>query len=95
MRIIGHTVEQLEDPFNLLSGERFEFFLNLEVDEEDELYSEEGIQLRAIFVKNEDEFKILQYHFIEKTTEKVLDFGLEDEEEVLVKTYCIENLPKE
>ena len=59
MEITGHTVEVLEDPFGLLDGERFEFFLN----------------------------------FVEQSTEKILDFALEDDEENLVKSYCKDNSP--
>ncbi|PLR98835.1 DUF6509 family protein [Bacillus sp. T33-2] len=89
MEITGHTVELLEDPFGLLEGDRYEFFLNIEVEEEDELYSENGLLLKVIFSGN----SILQYYFIEKTTEKVLDFALEEDEEEDVKAYCLNNLP--
>jgi hypothetical protein len=50
LNITGHSVEKLEDPFGLLSGDRYEFFLELNIDEEDELYSDKGIGLRVIFV---------------------------------------------
>ncbi|PFO04839.1 pullulanase [Bacillus sp. AFS076308] len=88
LNITGHQVEKLEDPFGLLSGERYEFFLELEVDEDDELYSEKGVGLKCIFVRNESEDKITSYHFYERGTEKVLDFELEEDEEELVLTYC-------
>jgi hypothetical protein len=88
LNITDHEVEKLEDPFGLLSGERYEFFLELEVDEEDELYSEKGVGLRCIFVRDESGDKITSYHFFEHGTEKVLDFELEEDEEVLVLTYC-------
>lgn len=89
MDIIGYTVEKLEDPFGLLSGERYEFFLDLNVEEDDELYSEKGVGLKVIFVIDQEEKKLLQYHFYEKGTEKVLDFALEDDEEELVRSYCL------
>lgn len=92
MNIIGHTVEKLEDPFGLLSGDRYEFFLDLEVDEEDELYSEKGTGLKVIFVVNEHETKIASYHFYEKDTEQVLDFDLEEDEKELVLNYCKEHI---
>jgi hypothetical protein len=88
MEIIGHTIEKLEDPFGLLSGERYEIFLDLDIDEEDELFSEKGLGLKIIYVINENDSKILQYHFFEKGTEKVLDFALEDDEEELINTFC-------
>lgn len=92
LNITGHTVEKLEDPFGLLSGDRYEFFLQLEIDEEDELYSEKGIGLRVIFVMDENGEKITNYHFYERGTEKVLDFALEEDEEDLVIAYCKENI---
>jgi hypothetical protein len=92
MNITGHTVEKLEDPFGLLKGDRYEFFLDIEVDEEDELYSENGIGLKIIYVIDENSPKISHYHFFEKGSEKVLDFALEEEEEELVKNYCAQNI---
>ncbi|MDQ1145445.1 hypothetical protein QE429_002272 [Bacillus sp. SORGH_AS 510] len=91
MNITGHEVEKLEDPFGLLSGERYEFFLELEIDEEDELYSENGIGLKVIYVTDENEDKITNYYFYERGSEKVLDFALEVDEEALVLSYCKEN----
>lgn len=88
MKIIESTIELLEDPFGILSGERYEIFLTLEVDEEDELFSEHGIKLKLIFAIENNESKIAQYDFIENTTEKVLDFALDEDEEQQVKSYC-------
>ncbi|MCM3767880.1 DUF6509 family protein [Neobacillus niacini] len=93
MYVTGHTVEKLEDPFGLLSGERYEFFLELDVDEEDELYSEKGIGLRVLLGIKANESKILNYHFFEKGSDTVLDFALEDDEEELVLQYCMEHIP--
>lgn len=92
LKITGHIVEKLEDPFGLLSGDRYEFFLDLDVDEEDELYSDKGIGLKIIFASDENGQRISQYHFFEKGTEKVLDFALEDDEETLVLNYCKEHI---
>jgi hypothetical protein len=92
MNILGHNVEKLEDPFGLLSGDRYEFFLDLDIDEEDELFSEKGIGLKIIYAVVDHESKILHYHFFEKGTDKVLDFALEDDEEELIKRYCEENI---
>jgi hypothetical protein len=36
MNIIDSTIEKLEDPFSILTGDRYEIFLTLEIDEEDE-----------------------------------------------------------
>ena len=88
MNITGHEVEKLEDPFGLLPGDRYEFFLELEVDMEDELYSEKGNGLKVIYVSEETGDKITSYYFYERGSEKVLDFALEEDEEELVLTYC-------
>ncbi len=92
MNITGHEVEKLEDPFGLLTGDRYEFFLDLDVDEEDELYSEKGVGLKVIFVVEDGSSKISHYHFYEKESENVLDFALEEDEEELVKSYCKEHI---
>lgn len=92
MNITGHTVEKLEDPFGLLTGDRYEFFLDIDVDEDDELYSEKGIGLKIIYVIDDNGPKISHYHFFEKSSEKVLDFALEEDEEDLVKNYCAQNI---
>ncbi|MDF2856413.1 MAG: hypothetical protein K0Q87_2264 [Neobacillus sp.] len=92
LNITGHTVEKLEDPFGLLSGDRYEFFLEIEVDEEDELYSDKGVGVRVLFIVDEQGPRISNYHLFESGSEKVLDFELEEEEELLVFNYCKENL---
>ncbi|MFZ7944356.1 MULTISPECIES: DUF6509 family protein [Bacillaceae] len=88
MNIIGHDVEKLEDPFGLLTGDRYEYFLELEVDTEDELYSEMGIGIKVIYVSDVEGDKISSYYFYERGSEKVLDFALEEDEEELVLSYC-------
>ncbi len=92
MNITGHSVEKLEDPFGLLTGERYEFFLNLDIDEEDELFSDKGVGLKVILVIDEKKANIASYHFYEEQSEEVLDFALEEEEEELVLTYCRDNI---
>ncbi|CEG27509.1 DUF6509 family protein [Bacillus sp. B-jedd] len=91
MEITGHSVEYLEDPFGLLKGERFEFLLDISVDEEDELYSELGTGLRIILSVEDGQQKIVQYNFFEKESGKVLDFELEEDEEEMVLQYCKNN----
>nr|WP_157273226.1 DUF6509 family protein [Neobacillus bataviensis] len=88
MNITGHEMEKLEDPFGLLPGDRYEFFLELDVDIEDELYSENGIGLKVIYVSEESGDKISSYYFYEGGSEKILDFALEEDEEAVVLTYC-------
>ncbi|MBW8349166.1 pullulanase [Bacillus sp. IITD106] len=92
MEITGHTVEQLLDPTGILEGDRYEFYLNIDVPEDDELYSENGIQLRIILSVIGEEMRIAHYNFIEQVTNQVLDFALEEEEEKMVKDYCANHL---
>lgn len=92
LNITGHTVEKLVDPFGLLSGDRYEFFLEIDVEEEDELYSEKGVGIKVLFVIDEKGPRISNYHLYERGTEKVLDFALEEDEELTVFNYCKENI---
>lgn len=92
MHISSYTVEEINDPTGILSGERYEFFLDIDVDEDDELYLEQGIRLRVLFYKGEDEMKILNYHFQENNNEEILEFGLEEEEEILITKFCSQHL---
>ncbi|KKB33823.1 DUF6509 family protein [Bacillus thermotolerans] len=88
MEITHHTVEKLEDPFGLLEGDRYEFHLYANVDEEDDLYSEAGFLVRVLYLADKEEEKILHYEIRERETGNVLDFELEEEEEELIAAYC-------
>ncbi|MDQ1001960.1 hypothetical protein QFZ28_002360 [Neobacillus niacini] len=92
MNITGHTIEKLVDPFGLLSGDRYEFFLEIDVEEEDELYSEKGVGIKVLFVVDEKGARISHYHLYERGTDKVLDFALEEDEELTVFNYCKGNI---
>ncbi|MBS4199292.1 pullulanase [Bacillus sp. FJAT-49732] len=92
MEITGHTVEQLLDPTGILEGDRYEFFLDLDVLEDDELFSENGIQLRVIFSIIGDEKRVANYNFMEQVTNQFLDFALDEEEEKMVADYCSQHL---
>ncbi|KZE11249.1 DUF6509 family protein, partial [Priestia aryabhattai] len=81
--------------FGLLLGERYEFHLYIEVEEEDELYTGSDLALRVVYIKGEDNTSIAQTHFYEVSTNKVLDFDLEEEEEAAVKEFCGKHLPSE
>lgn len=95
LKIESYTVEKLEDPFGILSGDRYEFFLELDVPEDDELYSENGVMLRVIFMRDEEKEQISKYEFIENDTKNVLDFELEEDEEIAVLTFCREHYEEE
>lgn len=92
MNITGHEVDKLNDPTGILLGDRYEFLLDLEVPEEDELFTENGVYLKAIVAVVDNETRIAQYHFYEETTNQLLDFELEEEEVAIVKEYCKKQL---
>ncbi|WP_195572505.1 DUF6509 family protein [Paenibacillus sp. 1001270B_150601_E10] len=95
LTIIGHTAEQVKDPFGILSGIRYECNLNIEVPEDDELYLENGVYVRVIFRADGDQSSIVKYDLHERFTDRYLDIDLEDEELALVEQYCREQLLKE
>jgi hypothetical protein len=89
MNITGYSVEKLKDPTGILTGERFEYILDLDIDEEDELYSENGVGLRVLFYKNGDDSKILNYYFL--SSDQILEFALEGHEEKEIEKFCNEH----
>lgn len=88
MNITGYTVEKLHDPTGILDGIRYEFFLQIEVPEDDELFTENGLVLRVIFADVDQTQSILHYEFMEKNSNAILDFALEEDEEKLVFEFC-------
>jgi hypothetical protein len=88
MNITGHTAEKIEDKTGIIIGDRYECFLNVEVDEDDELYTENGLYIKAIFAVNDNEKRVLQYDLYEKVTEKYIDLALEEDEEQVLLDYC-------
>ncbi|MBB6446412.1 DUF6509 family protein [Bacillus benzoevorans] len=91
MNITEYTVEEIKDPTGILSGHRYEFMLNIEVSEDDELYNENGLQLKVLYFVDEKQTKIINYHFFDSLENKYLEFALEDEEEKLVGEFCREH----
>lgn len=87
-----YSVEHMKDPFGILSGERFEFVLDLEVEEDDELYEEEGVSLRVIYLVDGEQSRIVKYEFLNRTTNQYIDIELEEDEFKWVDAYCKECL---
>ncbi|WP_307474904.1 DUF6509 family protein [Cytobacillus purgationiresistens] len=88
MDISSFTAEEIKDPTGILTGKRYEFFLDIDVDEDDELYSDQGIRLRVLYYKGEEDEKILNYHFQDNATKSILDFALDEEEEIIIGKFC-------
>lgn len=95
MEITAFSVEEIKDPTNIIEGRRYEFLLDVEIDEEDELYSEAGIEVRVIVGQNDEEVRVLNYFLIDKADNNILDFALEEEEEALILNFVREELNKE
>ena len=93
MEITEHSVDKMNDPTGILLGERYEFRLYFNLDEEDDLYAEGGTGLRAIFAVDGDVERIVSYNFFDRSTEKVLNFEMEDDEKATVLEYCKANRP--
>lgn len=91
LNIKEYSVELVKDPFGILSGERYEFLIDLDVPEDDELYSENGVYVRVIFAVDGDQLRITKYDFYEKTTDLYLDFDMEEDEEAALTTFCKEH----
>ncbi|AIQ71575.1 DUF6509 family protein [Paenibacillus graminis] len=89
----SYTVENVRDPFGILSGKRYEFVVNLDVPEDDELYEENGVSARVIIKVEDEETSIISYDLLETTTGRILDFDMEEDEEAALVLFCKEHLP--
>ena len=92
MNITQYSVDEILDPTNIIEGKRFEFLLDIEVDEDDELYSEAGLEIRAIVGLINEEVRIMNYFIIDKSNNESLEFALEEDEEAMVLAICQEEL---
>ena len=88
MEITSYTVEEIKDPTGIIEGTRYEFLLDIEVDEEDELFTEGGVELRVILSSTESGERIVQHFFIDKRTREVLEFAMDEDEEAEVLEFC-------
>lgn len=88
MNITEYIVEEIIDPTGLIEGKRFEFRLFVMLDEEDELYTEDGIGIRTILAVGDGEERIAVAHFFNRATDEVYDFELEEEELNMLLQFC-------
>ena len=95
MEITQFSIEEIKDPTNIIEGKRFEFLLDVEVDEEDELYTPAGLEIRAIIGQIEDQVRLLNYFIMDKSTNEFLDFALEEDEEQMIVAFCQQELTAE
>lgn len=90
--ITEYSVEKLIDPFGILSGERYEYQLDISVPEDDELFAEGDLAIRVIIAVEPSNYAIVKYEIIAKSTNTILDFELEKEELAIIKQFCLEHL---
>lgn len=92
MNITQFSIEEILDPTKIIEGKRYEFLLDVEVDEEDELYSTAGLEIRVIVGVIDDIVRIVNYFIIDKANNEFLDFALEEDEEAMILAFCKEEL---
>ncbi|MGI2328602.1 DUF6509 family protein [Planococcus sp. YIM B11945] len=92
MDITGYEFHELRDPTGIIVGKRYEFLLDVDVEEDDELFTAGGLELRVILADEETGARIVHYNFMDKLSRGVLEFGLEDDEEAEVLAFCKEQL---
>lgn len=92
MNILSYMMEEILDPTNIIEGERYEFLLELDIDEEDELFQEGGIDARVIVSKKEDAYAIVTYFLIAKRDQSYLELALEEDEEEEILAFCKEHI---
>ena len=92
LTITGYSVELIKDPFEILTGKRYEWMLDIEVAEDDELHSDNGLYVRVIYVVEESKAGMVRYEIFEKTNDKYVDFELEDDELAVIEAFCKEHL---
>ncbi|MEH7350012.1 DUF6509 family protein [Gottfriedia acidiceleris] len=95
LTITEYTVEEIKDPFGIIEGDRYEFILYINVPEDDELYNEKGIYIKALFGVNGDKSKLIKYDLYEAESNQYLDFDLEEDEEKEVFEFCKTHLTVE
>ncbi|WP_042164208.1 DUF6509 family protein [Paenibacillus gorillae] len=91
LTVTAYSVEFVKDPFGILAGRRYEFLIDLDLDEEDELYSAKGIYLRVVYGVEDGNGSIVKHDLIEKETDRHLDFELEDDELEELAAFCAEH----
>ncbi|AJY77009.1 DUF6509 family protein [Paenibacillus beijingensis] len=91
LTITEYSVELVKDPFGILAGKRYEFILDIDVPEDDELHSDNGLYVRVIYRVEESGSGIVKYEIFERTTEKYIEFDLEEDEIAAVEAFCREH----
>ncbi|EUJ40181.1 DUF6509 family protein [Brochothrix campestris] len=88
MELLSHTMDLLFDPTGIIEGERFEFFINFTVDEDDELYEANGLELRVLIGKKDENIRLITYHIRSIAKDTQIDIALDEDEEAEILAYC-------
>lgn len=80
MKDLLFSTEQLHDPTGIIEGERYEVHYRVSFDEEDELFREEPLGVRALFKIQEGQIEMLSHFIYEPSDESILAFELDEEE---------------
>lgn len=94
MEITQYSVEQIKDPTNIIEGNRYEFLIDVDIDEEDELYREMGIEIRVLIGELDGVYSLKNYFLIDKADQSFLDFALDEDEEAEMLAFCQEELTR-
>ena len=86
--ITEFEAQLINDQFGILPGNRYEFLLYLDVPEDDELYNENGVYVRAVYLVDDENKQLLTYSLIERGEDTVLDFELEEDEIKMITDFC-------
>ncbi|RAP78319.1 DUF6509 family protein [Paenibacillus montanisoli] len=86
--ITEFSVDKIKDPFGIIAGDRYEFRLDVDVPEDDELHVDSGIYIRVIYRVDGDHASIVKYELYERINDRYLDFDLEEEEEQVIDSFC-------
>jgi hypothetical protein len=92
LTITDYSREQIKDPFGILQGSRYEFLLDIEVPDDDELYTESGLYIRAIYAVEESRTGLVKYEIFERQTARYLEFELEEDEAAYIEGFCKDHL---
>jgi hypothetical protein len=92
LTITEFSGERIKDAFGIIPGSRYEFLLDIEVPDDDELYTESGLYIRVIYAVEESRTGMVKYEIFERQTNRYLEFDLEEDEEAYIEGFCKDHL---
>jgi hypothetical protein len=95
LTVTEYSVELVKDPFGILQGKRYEFILDLDVPEDDELHSDNGVYAKVVYKSDEERSGIVTCDLYERITHKYLDIEVEEDEKAALAAFCMDNLPED